>query len=122
MQLAIEQRISNIENVQIKDTSTVLSDPPGNPTPAATNAADSVRPGQLLCNLATRRRFNNSLPIAKTGLSTKCAANFRTCLIHLTNTQEDANSALGILQVVRGLCHVLVHPLAHQHTQALGKE
>ena len=57
MQLAIEQRISNIENVQTKDTSTVLSDPPGNPTPAASNAADSVRSGQLLCNLGTRRRL-----------------------------------------------------------------
>ena len=76
------------------------------PTPAASNAADSVRSGQLLCNLGTRRRFNNSLPIAKTGPSTKCAPNFRTCLIHLTNRQEFANSALGILQVVRGLCHV----------------
>ena len=118
MQLAIEQRISNIENVQTEDTSTVLSDPSsGNLTPAGSNAADSVRSGQLLCNLGTRRRFNNSLPIAKTGPSTKCAPNFRTCL---TNRKEFANSALGILQVVRGLCHV--HPLAHQHTQALGKE
>ena len=106
MQLAIEERISNIENIQTKDTSIVLSDPPGNPTPAASNAADTVRSGQLLHNLATRQRFNNSLPIAKTGPSTKCEPNFRTCLIHLTNTQECANSALGILQVVRGLCHV----------------
>ena len=107
MQLAIEQRISNIENVQTKDTSTVLSDPSsGNLTPAGSNAADSVRSGQFLCNLGTRRRFNNSLPIAKTGPSTKCAPNFRTCLIHLTNRQEFANTVLGILQVVRGLCHV----------------
>ena len=121
MQLAIEQRISNIENVQTEDTSTVLSDPSsGNLTPAGSNAADSVRSGQLLCNLGTRRRFNNSLSIAKTGPSTKCAPNFRTFLIHLTNRQEFANSALWILQVVRGLCHV--HPLAHHHTQALGKE
>ena len=119
MQLAIEHWISNIENVQTKDMSTVLSDPPGNPTPAGSNAADSVRSGQLLCNLGTRRRFNNSLPIAKTGPSTKCAPNFRTFLIHLTNRQEFANSALGILQVVREFCHV--HPIAHQHTQALGK-
>ena len=99
MQLAIEQRISNIEKVQTKDTSTVLSDPPGNPTPAGSNAADSVRSGQLLCNLGTRRRFNNSLPIAKTGPSTKCAPNFRTCLIHLTNRQEFANSALGFCKL-----------------------
>jgi len=103
MQLAIEHWISNIENVQTKDMSTVLFDPPGNPIPAASNAADSVRSGQLLCNLGTRRRFNNSLPIAKTGPSITCAPNFRTCL---TNRQEFANTVLGILQVVRGLCHV----------------